>query len=149
MKKQIKDSCCFKAKLFPWIFLIPILWFIISFWYYKTNIQNHNQSDASHKNSINRCIDLLVTFIDSDKKNNISEVKKLQKFLNSYENENLIVNGVFGDSVKQATIRFQKKYKDDILKDDSNNFSEPTGNIYRKTRNKINEIYCSTPDKLK
>jgi len=102
---------------------------------------------------MNRCIDLLVTFIDSDKKNNASEVKKLQKFLNSYENENLIVNGVFGDSVKQAVIRFQKKYKDDILKDDSkddsNIFSEPTGNIYRKTRNKINEIYCSNPDKLK
>jgi len=72
--------------------------------------------------------------------NDANEVRKLQQFLNSYEQENIALTGVFDDATFNAVARFQKKYTGDIL--GPWGYTEPTGYVYILTQKKINEIYC-------
>lgn len=73
--------------------------------------------------------------------NDVNEVKKLQEFLNVYEDEKLEITGTYNKVTQDAVIRFQKKYAKHILY--PWNITEPTGNVYQTTRAKINAIMCA------
>ncbi len=79
-------------------------------------------------------------------KNNPEDVKKLQEFLNKYEGENLPVTGVFGKLTRDAVIRFQQKYGEQILKPwisaGHKNMDKGTGYVYKTTTRWINNMYC-------
>lgn len=66
--------------------------------------------------------------IDTTLKNNSNDVKKLEQFLNDYEGEKLIVNGIYETRDVEAVKRWQKKYRSYIL--DPMRLKEPTGTIY-------------------
>ena len=81
----------------------------------------------------------LSEYIKLNASNNPVEVKKLERFLNEFEGENLPVNGIYEQADFDAVSRFQKKYKEDIL--DPWNYDKATGYVYITTRKKINELY--------
>jgi len=81
----------------------------------------------------------LLEYIKINADNNPAEVKKLERFLNEFEGENLPVNGIYEQADFDAVSRFQKKYKEDIL--DPWNYDKATGYVYITTRKKINELY--------
>ena len=87
------------------------------------------------------CKPYLSEFIRLGGVNNGSEALKLEKFLNKFEGESLVENGIFEKADSEAVSRFQIKYKEDIL--GPWNGSIPTGNVFTTTMNKINEIYCN------
>ena len=72
------------------------------------------------------------------KHNHPTEVVKLQRFLNSYENEQLFINGLFDKATQDAVNRFQLKYSDDILK--PYGIKRPTGKAGISTLKKINSL---------
>jgi hypothetical protein len=82
----------------------------------------------------------LLEYIRFGADNNPVEVKKLERFLNEFEEENLEVNGVYELVDFNAVERFQTKYLEDILS--PWNHLKPTGYVYITTKKKINEIYC-------
>ncbi len=68
------------------------------------------------------------------------EVTELQKCL-SKDSEiypDGEITGVFGQKTKDAVIRFQEKYRDEILK--PQNLEKGTGEVLKATRTKLNEI---------
>jgi cysteine-rich repeat protein len=91
----------------------------------------------------------LSTYIKLGESNDPVEVKKLETFLNEFEEENLAVNGIYEQVDFDAVFRFQNKYSEKILS--PWNYQEPTGYVYITTKKKINELYCEkdfflTPD---
>lgn len=64
----------------------------------------------------------------------ISEVKKLQSFLNDFENENLIINGIYNLNTQEAVRRFQEK--------NSERIEVANGYVGAQTRNEINATVC-------
>ncbi len=71
-----------------------------------------------------------VTFsspIDVMLDNNSVDVKKLERFLNEYEGETLLVNGIYETSDIEAVKRWQLKYRTFIL--DPMRLKQPTGTI--------------------
>ncbi|HXK32206.1 MAG TPA: ABC transporter substrate-binding protein [Candidatus Paceibacterota bacterium] len=73
-----------------------------------------------------------------------TEVQELQKCLAKDpevypEGE---ITGHFGDKTKEAVIRFQEKYKEDILV--PNNLTEGNGKVLGSTKEKLNEL-CAAP----
>ena len=72
--------------------------------------------------------------------NNSVEVEKLERFLNEFEGENLLVNGIYEQIDFDAVSRFQEKYLTVILSPWSHN--KATGYVYITTKKKINELYC-------
>ena len=80
-----------------------------------------------------------ITFtgpIDVGSVNNLTDdVKKLEIFLNTYENEKLPVNGIYEARDILAVKRWQKKYKTFIL--DPMLLKEPTGTIYTLSQRQI------------
>lgn len=72
-------------------------------------------------------------------KNNVDDVKLLQKFLNTYEGENLVVDGKYAKVDYEAVIRWQEKYADEILKPWG--IKKGTGYIYTTSLNKIKQIH--------
>ncbi len=82
----------------------------------------------------------LTKFLRKGYKNDVEAVKKLQKFLNEYENANLKEDGVFGPTTEQAVKNFQKKYEAEILT--PWNIKIPTGIFYLTTQKKVNSIIC-------
>lgn len=80
-----------------------------------------------------------ITFtgpIDVDVKTNTKEdVKKLEVFLNTYENEKLPVNGVYEPRDVVAVKKWQSKYKTFIL--DPMLLKKPTGTIYTLSQRQI------------
>lgn len=97
----------------------------------------------------NQCPVYLTKYIRVGKNNDVDEVKKLQRFLKTYENNlNLAETGLYDDPTYQAVIMFQQKYADHVLGPWSK--KKPTGYVYRTTLKKINEIYCkgSTPPEV-
>jgi len=48
--------------------------------------------------------------------NNPEDVKLLERFLNKYENTNLLVDGIYSKEDFRAVIKWQEKHADDILK---------------------------------
>lgn len=73
---------------------------------------------------------------DRDGKRGISEVKKMQEFLNTHLGTKLPVSGTFGLQTKKAVEQYQKKYADKVLT--PWNLSKPTGRWYQSTRNLAN-----------
>ena len=76
------------------------------------------------------------------------EVTELQKCLAKFpeiypEGE---TNGYFGEKTKQAVIKFQEKYYEDILQ--PYNYTQGTGTVGTSTRAKLNEICFEEPDEV-
>ena len=76
------------------------------------------------------------------------EVTELQKCLAKFpeiypEGE---TTGYFGEKTKQAVIRFQEKYYEDILQ--PYGYTKGTGNVGKSTRAKLNEICFEEPDEI-
>jgi len=76
------------------------------------------------------------------------EVTELQKCLARFpeiypEGE---TSGYFGEKTKQAVIRFQEKYYEDILQ--PYNYTKGTGTVGKSTRAKLNEICFEEPDEV-
>lgn len=87
------------------------------------------------------CVRYLKEYIRPGAKNNPEEVKKLQSFLNEYENEKLVVDGVYKQADIDAVKRFQAKYLDQIMLPWG--VTEPTGIVFRTTVAKINLLSCA------
>lgn len=76
------------------------------------------------------------------------EVTELQKCLARFpeiypEGE---TTGYFGEKTKQAIIKFQEKYYEDILR--PYNYTKGTGTVGKSTRAKLNEICFKEPDEV-
>ncbi len=69
-----------------------------------------------------------------------SEVRKLQTYLNTYENAGLEVTGVFDEATEAAVKELQVKYSDTILAPWG--VTEPTGIVYVTTTRHINTVTC-------
>jgi peptidoglycan hydrolase-like protein with peptidoglycan-binding domain len=67
--------------------------------------------------------------------NNSEDVKKLEIFLNTYEGEKLVVNGVYDIKDVEAVKRWQKKYRSFIL--DPMGLKQPTGTVYTLSQRQI------------
>ncbi len=75
-------------------------------------------------------------------KNNTDEVKKLQTFLNDYLGSKLEVSGVFDRSTEKAVRLFQQKESISVL--NPWGIGSSTGIVYITTKNRINNLYCSS-----
>ena len=82
----------------------------------------------------------LLEYIKLGADNNPYEVEKLEKFLNDYEGESLVVNGIYEKSDFEAVKRFQSKYGSEVLSPWG--LKGPTGYVYYTTKKKVNELYC-------
>ncbi len=91
------------------------------------------------------CSPYLTSFIRFGDRNNSDDVKKLQVFLNTYERENLEVDGIYDQDDVDAVKRFQTKHSE-ILS--FWNITAPTGYVYITTQKTINKIYCEQTKKL-
>lgn len=88
------------------------------------------------------CAPLLVKYIRTDAENDPAEVAKLKSFLAEYEGvSGLPAGGSYDAATRAAVIAFQEKYRADVLTP----WGQPAGNgyVYKTTRKKVNEIYCS------
>lgn len=85
------------------------------------------------------CEPYLKKFMKMGGNNDPEEVKKLQIFLNVFEQEILNINGIFDAETDLAVRRFQAKYPD-ILS--FWGIKNPTGFVYITTINAINKIRC-------
>lgn len=74
-------------------------------------------------------------------KNDSTQVKKLQEFLNKHLGLDIPVTGYFGQLTAEAVKLFQSKHSDEVLK--PWNLSNPTGLVYLSTLRKINNTECS------
>jgi len=93
------------------------------------------------RESIVECDAYLQTFIRRGFNNSSSDVNRLEQYLNTYEDEDLVVNGVFEVVDEQAVMRFQEKYREEVLTPWG--LTEPTGYVFRTTRDHINRLYCA------
>ncbi len=82
--------------------------------------------------------DYSVGYIAYGANNDKEEVKKLQRFLNKYEGENLLVTGLYNELTFEAVKRFQEKYATEILHPWG--ITEATGLVYKTTQSKIDSI---------
>lgn len=73
------------------------------------------------------------------KNNNPADVKLLQEFLNTYEEFNLKVDGFYSLETRDAVIKWQEKYTDEVLKPWG--ISKGTGYVYTTTLKKIKDIH--------
>jgi hypothetical protein len=67
--------------------------------------------------------------------NTVDDVKKLETFLNTYEHEKLVVNGIYEKQDVDAVKRWQAKYKSFIL--DPMKLKKPTGTVYTLSQRQI------------
>ncbi len=92
------------------------------------------------------CAPYLTTFMKIGKVNDVTEVKKLQTFLNEFNNANLPVTGFFGPMTHKAVIDLQAKYANEILKPwDIAGVTvnlQPTGYAYKMTQWFVNSKKC-------
>lgn len=92
------------------------------------------------------CAPYLTTFMKIGKVNDVTEVKKLQTFLNEFNNANLPVTGFFGTLTDKAVKDLQAKYSNEILKPWDNagvtTNLQPTGYAYKMTQWFINSHKC-------
>lgn len=93
------------------------------------------------------CSLYLLDYLHKDNPNNAPyEVMKLQAFLNTFMNSNLLINGTFDALTFEAVKKFQNLYSNDILKPwvDAGliNSPEATGYVYITTKHKINMMMC-------
>jgi hypothetical protein len=104
-----------------------------------TQNSQESSSQSSKEFAADSCEKLLTQSIQLGANNDPEEVKKLQTFLNDFENESLVVDGLYKTEDFEAVKRFQTTHSS-ILS--FWNLSTPTGLVYISTRNKINSIYC-------
>jgi hypothetical protein len=76
-----------------------------------------------------------ISFVQSQS-NESEDVRFLEQFLNEFEGENLILDGVYSSEDTEAVKRFQRKYKREVL--DIWNLTEATGFVGVTTRLKMN-----------
>jgi len=86
------------------------------------------------------CTPYLTSYIKKGATNNPEQVKKLQQFLNQYQAESLVVDGIYKDADFSAVMRFQELYRDQILLPWK--LKHPTGFVYITTVGTINKISC-------
>jgi hypothetical protein len=83
-----------------------------------------------------------TTYLKIGKKNNTTEVKLWQAFLNKHMSENLTISGTYNKTTEAAIKRFQSKYTTEILTPWG--LTKPTGYTYQSTRAQGNKILgCS------
>lgn len=92
-------------------------------------------------NDIIPCTPYLNSYIKLGNQNNPEEVKKLQRFLNSYLGLTLEVNGEYNLDTYNAVKKFQKKEFGEVLKPWG--IRRATGYVYKTTKRRINMIMCS------
>ena len=75
-----------------------------------------------------------------------TEVKQLQQCLSKFKDiyPSGKITGYFGNETKQAVIKFQEKYKDEILK--PSGLKHGTGMVGASTRKKLNQICIISPE---
>ena len=86
------------------------------------------------------CTTYLTGYIRRGHDNEAVNVERLEKFLNAYEGESLLVNGRYENDDEEAVNRFQEKCRSAVLT--PWDLVEPTGYVYTKTREHINKLYC-------
>lgn len=86
------------------------------------------------------CSKYLSGFIRVGKVNDVSQVKRLQQVLVSFEQASLMVNGIYDAPTLAAVNAFQAKYASEVLIPWGE--SKPTGYVFLTTRKKVNEVYC-------
>lgn len=92
-------------------------------------ILSGNGSTCSTRIVISQPIDTV------SKSNDKTEVKKLQVFLNTYENEKLVVDGIYKKQDIAAVKRWQEKYRAAILA--PMQLKKPTGTVYSLSMRQI------------
>lgn len=88
----------------------------------------------------------LTDYLRIGRANNMSQVIKLQTFLNSHLGLKLPVSGFFGPLTDAAVRKFQAQYAVDVLEPWvplGLGARETTGYVYKTTQRKINLIMCS------
>ncbi|MFZ2522042.1 MAG: peptidoglycan-binding protein [Minisyncoccia bacterium] len=86
------------------------------------------------------CLPLLNTNLRRGFKNDTSEVRRLQEFLNNEVQSNLPITGFFGSLTQRAVESFQNKYKEQVLI--PLGLSKATGAVYTMTKLTINSLSC-------
>ncbi len=92
------------------------------------------------------CTPYLTSFIKFGANNDSEQVKKLQTFLNGYENANLTVNGVYDQATFDAVEKFQSAESLYVLKpwiDAGFPDTVATGYVYKTTLWRINSLNCA------
>ena len=98
------------------------------------------------------CTALITTNLGLRLRNDPNEVLKLQIFLNSDPDTVIASSGpgspgnettIFGSLTAAAVKKFQLKYASEILH--PLGLTQPTGNVYGSTRDKINALACGSP----
>lgn len=74
-------------------------------------------------------------------KNNSEQVKLLEKYLNTFENAGLLIDGVYSEKDRTAVISWQEKYSADILAPWGQ--TKGTGYIYRTSLNKFKSLFLA------
>jgi hypothetical protein len=87
------------------------------------------------------CPDYITVYIQVYADNDTAEVAKLERFLKEYEGYDIVVDGFYSLEDNDMVKQFQSRYAEDVL--EPLGLTEPTGNVYAKTMQKINSIYCS------
>ena len=83
----------------------------------------------------------MTKFIKFGVQNDPDEVRKLQTFLRDYEGfDSLAITGIYDETTLAATMIFQVRYKEAILKPWGIDY--PTGFVYITTSLAINNLFC-------
>jgi hypothetical protein len=100
-----------------------------------------NQNGQSQQQQEQVCLSTpyLNSYIKLGAKNNPDDVKKLQTYLNTYEGEHLVVDGVYKQVDVDAVKRFQTNHKDILA---YWGITTPTGYVYIATQKAINAVFC-------
>ncbi len=132
--------------------VLAIIWTLGSWYWYVCPIKGfcrapHMPVAAAPKAPASQedCSKYLQGQIKIDLQNDPAQVEKLQRFLDKNQGENLTVTGTYTPADEAAVKRFQVKYRHDVL--DPWGYPNPTGYIYKTTREKINELYCAGSDR--
>jgi len=130
-----------------WSILVVLLFFVwggVSYQWYTCGIKGfcNTQKEVVGTDS---CREYLTQHIKLGATNDSDQVRKLEDFLVKYEGAIIVPDGTYSKSDEHAVKKFQEKYRDDVLTPWGMN--EPTGFVYRTTRNKVNELYCAKQGK--
>jgi hypothetical protein len=106
----------------------------------KTTLRTVTPSGlTSGTTAVPKCEPLLKNYLRQSWDNDVTEVTKLQNFLNQYGFP-VPVSGFFGPLTHAAVSQFQEKYLSDVLTPWGISYS--TGFVYKTTKYKINNLVC-------
>ena len=120
--------------------LLFFIWGGISWQWYTCGIKGvctENPTATQTK----KCSPYITSYLKINLQNSTEDVQRLESFLNTYENEHLAPNGIYGLDDEAAIKRFQKKYKDAILAPWG--ITEASGFVFKTTQDHINTLYCT------